>query len=108
MMQHFNQKNECVIGLVKICTLLRYSICKALGTETTENWYSHVPSLHVNRKIYQDHEIKEKKKQIRVNRLKRIKSKRDKIFILINLAIPSIRNVLQKENERKLKYKDKH
>jgi hypothetical protein len=37
-----------------------------------------------------------------------IKSKRDKIFILINLAIPSVRNVPQEEAEKKLKYKDKH
>jgi hypothetical protein len=27
----------------KVCTHLNYSICKILGTETTENWYYHIP-----------------------------------------------------------------
>jgi hypothetical protein len=27
----------------KVCTHLHYSICKKLGTETAENWYSHIP-----------------------------------------------------------------
>jgi hypothetical protein len=36
-------KNEYVIRHGKVCTLLHYSICKTLDTETTENWYSHIP-----------------------------------------------------------------
>jgi hypothetical protein len=36
-------KNEYVIRHDKVCTDLHYSICKTLGTETTENWYSHIP-----------------------------------------------------------------
>ena len=27
----------------KVCTHLHYSICKALGTEQTDKWYSHMP-----------------------------------------------------------------
>ena len=27
----------------KVCTHLHYSICKALGTETTDKWYTHIP-----------------------------------------------------------------
>jgi hypothetical protein len=36
-------KNEYVIRRDKVCTHLHYSICTTLGTETTENWYSHIP-----------------------------------------------------------------
>jgi hypothetical protein len=34
-----------------------------------------------------------------------IKNKKDKICLLIDVAIPSYRNVIQKESEKKLKYK---
>ena len=27
----------------KVCTHLHYSVCKALGIETTDKWYTHVP-----------------------------------------------------------------
>jgi len=27
----------------KVCTHLHYSICKALGTETTDKWYNLMP-----------------------------------------------------------------
>ena len=27
----------------KVCTHLHYSICKALGIETTDKWYTHIP-----------------------------------------------------------------
>jgi hypothetical protein len=27
----------------KVCTHLHYSICKALGIETTDKWYKHMP-----------------------------------------------------------------
>jgi len=27
----------------KVCTHLHYSICKALGIETTDRWYTHIP-----------------------------------------------------------------
>jgi hypothetical protein len=33
-----------------------------------------------------------------------IKNKKDKICLLIDVAIPSDRNVIQKESEKKLKY----
>jgi hypothetical protein len=36
-------KSEYVIRHDKVCSNLHYSICKTLGTETTENWYSHIP-----------------------------------------------------------------
>ena len=36
-------KNEYLTRHDKVCTHLHYSICKALGTETTDNWYTHMP-----------------------------------------------------------------
>jgi len=36
-------KNEYLMRHDKICTHLHYSICKALSTETTDNWYTHMP-----------------------------------------------------------------
>jgi hypothetical protein len=35
-------KNVYVIRHAKVCTHLHYSICKTLGIETIENWYSHI------------------------------------------------------------------
>jgi hypothetical protein len=44
-------ENEYVIRHDKVCTHIHYSICKTLGIETTENWYSHIPKRYVNMKI---------------------------------------------------------
>jgi hypothetical protein len=46
-----NNINKMVIIIIiiiiirhdKVCTHQHYSICKKLGTETAENWYSHIP-----------------------------------------------------------------
>jgi hypothetical protein len=36
-------KNEYVMRHDKVCAHLRYLICKALGTEVTDKWYTHTP-----------------------------------------------------------------
>ena len=36
-------KNEHFMRHDKVCTHLHYSICKALDTETTDKWYTHMP-----------------------------------------------------------------
>jgi hypothetical protein len=36
-------KNEYIIRHDRVCTPLHYSICKELGIETTEIWYTHKP-----------------------------------------------------------------
>ena len=36
-------KNEYLMRHDKVCTRLHYSICKALGIETTDKWYTHMP-----------------------------------------------------------------
>jgi len=36
-------KNEYLMRHDKVCTYLHYFICKALGIEITDKWYSHMP-----------------------------------------------------------------
>jgi len=36
-------KNEYLMRHDEDCTHLHYSICKALGTETADKWYTHMP-----------------------------------------------------------------
>ena len=36
-------KNEYLMRNDKVCTHLHYSICKALGIATTDQWYTHMP-----------------------------------------------------------------
>jgi len=36
-------KKEYILRHDKVYTRLHYSICKKLGIETAENWYSHIP-----------------------------------------------------------------
>jgi len=36
-------KNEYLMRYDKVCTHLHYSICKALGIETTDKWYTQMP-----------------------------------------------------------------
>jgi hypothetical protein len=93
----------------KVCTHLHYSICKKLGTETAENWYSHVPkpvtehenvTVLWNQGIQTDREVLANRPDII------IKNKKDKTCLLIDVSIPSDKNIIQKEDEKKLKYKN--
>jgi hypothetical protein len=102
-------KNEYIIRHDKVCTHLHYSICKTLIIETTENWYSHISksvcqhediTVLWNQGVQTDREVLANRPNII------IKNMRDKIFLLIDVAIPSDRNVMQKESENKLKYKN--
>ena len=36
-------KNEYLMRHDNFCSHLHYSICKALGTETIDKWYTHMP-----------------------------------------------------------------
>ena len=45
-------KNEYLMIHNKVCTHLHYSICKALGNETTDKWYTHMPKpVYVDRNV---------------------------------------------------------
>jgi hypothetical protein len=88
---------------------LHYSICEKLGIETAENWYSHIPkpvtehediTVLWNQGIQTDREVLANRPDIIV------KNKNDKTCLLIDVAIPSDNNVIQKEAEKKLKYKN--
>jgi hypothetical protein len=79
-----------------------------LGIETTENWYSHIPksvcqhediTVLWNQGVQTDTEVLANRSDII------IKNKEDEICLLIDVAIPSDRNVIQ-EPEKKLKYKN--
>jgi len=91
-----------------VCTHLHYSICKALGIETTDKWYTHIPkpvcedgdvTLLWNQAVHTEREVTANSPDII------IKNKKEKTCTLIDVAIPADRNVVQKETEKKLKYK---
>jgi hypothetical protein len=101
-------KNECIMGHDKVCTHLRYSICKALGIETTDTWYTHMPkpvceegdvTVLWNQAVHTDREVTANRPDII------IKNKKERTCTLIDVAIPADRNVVQKEAEKRLKYK---
>jgi len=92
----------------KVCTHLHYSICKALGNETTDKWYTHMPkpvceegdvTVLWNQAVHTDREVTANRPDIIT------KNKREKTCTLIDVAIPADRNVVLKEVEKKLKYK---
>jgi hypothetical protein len=92
----------------KVGALLHYSICKALGTEKTDKWYTHTQkpvcehedvTVLSNQGVHTDREVTVNRPDIL------IKNKKEKTCMLIDVAIPANRNVTQKEVEQKLKYK---
>jgi hypothetical protein len=101
-------KNEYLIRSDKVCTHLHYSICKALGIETTDAWYTHKPkpvyekgdvTVLWNQAVHTDREVTANRPDII------IKNNKEKRCTLIDVAIPADRNVVQKEAGKKLKYK---
>jgi len=101
-------KKEYLVRHDKVCTHLHYSICKALGTETTHKWYTQTcpsqcmkreMSLLWNQAVHTDREVTVNRPDII------IKNKKGKICTLIDVAIPIDGNVVQKEAQEKLKYK---
>jgi hypothetical protein len=101
-------KNRYIIRHDKVCTHLHYSICKKLGIETTENWYSDIPKSVTEYKditILWNHGGQADRKVI-VNRPNIIvKNKKDSTCLLIGVAILSDKNIIQKEAEKKLQCK---
>jgi hypothetical protein len=93
--------NEYIIRHDKVCTHLHYSICTKVGTETAENWYSSKPvtehedvTVLWNQGIQTDREVLENRPDII------IKNKKDKTCLLIDVAIPSDKTVIQKKMKR--------
>jgi hypothetical protein len=84
-------KNEYIIGHVKVCTRLHYSICRKLGTETTESWYCHIPKSVIecegitvlwNQGVQTDREVLANRPDIIV------KNKKERTCLLIDVVIP--------------------
>jgi len=101
-------KNEYLMRHDKVCTHLHYSMCKALGIETTDKWYTHIPkpvcedgdvTLLWHQAVHTDREVTANRPDII------IKNKKEKTCMLIDVAITADRNVVQKEAEKNLKYK---
>jgi hypothetical protein len=81
-------------------------MCETLGIETTENWYSHIPKpacQHEDITVLWNQGIQTDKEVLANTPDLVIKNMKDKICLLIDVAIPSDRNVTQKESEKKLK-----
>jgi hypothetical protein len=100
-------KSEYLMRHDKVCTHLHYSICKALGIETTDKWYTLVPkpvyeegkvAMLWNQAVHTDRDVTANTPDV-IN-----KNKKEKTCTLIDVAIQADRNVLQKEAENKLKY----
>ena len=90
-----------------MCTRLHYSICKALGFETTDKWYTHMPepvcekgdvTVLWNQAVHTDREVTANRPDIIIKNIK------EKTCTLIDVEILADRNVVQKEAEKKLKY----
>ena len=91
-----------------MCTHLHFSIYKALGIETTDKWYIHMPkpvyeegdvTVLRNQSVHTDREVAANRPDII------IKNKKEKTCTLIDEAILADRNVVQKDAEKMLKYK---
>jgi hypothetical protein len=102
------RKTTTIIIIIIIIMITTTTTCKTLGIETTENWYSHIPKLVCqhditvlwNQGIQTDREVLANRPNIIIKNMK------DKICLLIDIAIPSDRSIIQKESEKKLKYKN--
>ena len=104
-------KNEYLMRHDKVCAHLHYSICKTLGTESTDKWYTHMPkpvyeerdvTVLWNQAVHTDREVTTNRPDIIIKN-KTKKKEREKTCTMIAVAIPADRNVVQKEAEKKLK-----
>jgi hypothetical protein len=93
------EKNEYIVRHDKVCTHLHYSICKKLGIETVENWYSRIPkpvTEHEDVTVLWSQGIQTEREVLAYRPDIIIKNKKDKTCLLIDVAIPSDKNVIQK------------
>ena len=96
-------KNEYLMRHDKVCSHLLCSICKALGTETTDKWYT-----HMSKPVYENGDVTvlwnqavHTNREVTANRPDIIiKNTKEKICTLVDVAITADRNVVQKEAEK--------
>jgi hypothetical protein len=93
-------KNEYLMRHDKLCKHLYYSICKALGTETIDKWYTDMPrpvyeeedvAVLRNQPVHTDREVAANRPDII------IQNKKEKTCTPIDVAIPTDRNVVQRK-----------
>jgi len=96
----------------RACAELHFNICKEIGVKLdNEHWYDHVqksaaPSHESKVTIFWNQQV-QINRSISTNKLDTIiRDNRKGTCMLINVAIPGDRNVIQKESEKILKYKD--
>jgi hypothetical protein len=99
--------NEYIIRHDKVRTHLQYSLYKRSGTETTEDWYSHIPKSVTehegwNQGVQTDRQTD---RQVLANTPEIIAKNKDRTCLLTDVGIPSDRNVIQEKAKKKLKYK---
>ena len=98
--------NDIIIIIIIIIIIhLHYSICKALGTETTDKWYTHMPKPVCeegdvtdlwNQAVHTEREVTANRPDII------IKNKKEKTYTLIDTGR---QKCCAKGGEKKLKYK---
>jgi len=73
-------KNEYLMRHNKVYTHLHYSVCKALGFETTDKWYTHMPkplyeegdvTVLWNQEVHTDREVTANRPDIIIKTIKR-------------------------------------
>jgi hypothetical protein len=96
-------KNEYLMRHVKVCTHLHYSICKALGTETTDKWYTHMPkpvyekgdvTVLWNQTVHTDRKITANRADII------IKNNKERTCTLIDVANPQTEMLCKRKRKR--------
>jgi len=92
-----------------VCTHMHYSICKALGIETTDKWYTRMPktvfeegdvTVLRNQAVYTDSEVAANRPDVI------IKNKEEKICTLIDVAVPADINAVKKGSGKKVKIQE--
>jgi len=98
-MVHFG-KERILMRHNKVCTHLHYSIGKALGTETTDKWNTHMPkpvceegdvTVLWNQAVHTDREVTANRPDII------IKNNKEKTYTLIDVAITADRSGSRKQ-----------
>ena len=96
-------KNEYLMRHDKVWTHLHYSIWKALGSETTDKWYTHMPTpvceegdvtVLWNQAVHTDREGTANRTDII------IKNKKEKTCTLIDVAIPLTEMLCKRKRKR--------
>jgi hypothetical protein len=83
----------------KVCAHLQYSMCKALGIEMTDEWYTHTHT-HTHKPVCEHEDV-----TVIWNQGVTVSASRPDIVIKNIKQKPAHSNVRQKKAEKKLKYK---